>query len=97
MTKKLMIAALALAALTSIATDGAFARGGMGGHSGMHSNFSGGAQAMGGSKMMGGSKAIVARPVGLRHHRHWFYGPYAYNPCWKYTPAGWVNVCLPPK
>jgi hypothetical protein len=90
-SKKLMTAALAVAALTtvSIAASGdAFAKGGHGGHGG---GFRGGFH--GGAKFFHGG----------RHHGHRFghrnwrggYG-YAYNTCWQYTPYGLVNVCLQP-
>lgn len=95
MTKKLMAAAIAVAAVTTvtIASSGdAFARGGHGGGHG--GGFRGGFHG-GGAKFFGGGRHFGHRWHG---HRHWygkrFYGyGYAYNTCWKSTPYGLVNVC----
>ena len=95
MTKKLITAALAVAALAtvSIAISGdALARGGHGGGHG--GGFRGGFHG-GGAKFFAGGRHFGHRWHG---HRHWygkrFYGyGYAYNTCWKYTPYGLVNVC----
>ena len=81
--KKLMTAALTVAALAtvSVATSSdAFAKGGGGG--GFRGGFHGG-----GAKFFGGG-----RHFGHRFYRFGGYG-YAYNTCWKYTPYGLVNVC----
>jgi hypothetical protein len=85
-SKKLMTAALAVAALAtaSIASvSDAQARGGHGG------GFRGGSH--GGAKFFAGG-----RQLGHRWHRRFFGYGYAYNTCWKYTPAGLVNVCKVP-
>jgi hypothetical protein len=94
--KKLLTAALAVAALTTAsiaASSDASAKGNGGGGRGMggHSSFSGGKFA-GGGKFIGGGK--------FHHHHRWHgyrygYG-YGYNTCWKWTPAGLVNVCVVP-
>ena len=90
-TRKLMTAALAVAALTTvtIATSGdAFARGGQGGGhgGGMRGGFHGGA------KFFAGGRHFGHRWHGHRFYRYGGYG-LAYNTCWKYTPYGLVNVC----
>jgi hypothetical protein len=96
--KKLATAAFAVAAFAtlSIAASGdAFARGGggraTGGGMNMHSIGSG-------TKFVGSAKTIGrGKLVGARRHGHRFYGRgYAYNTCWKWTPAGRVNICLYP-
>jgi hypothetical protein len=97
MMKKLATAAFAVAALAtlSVAASGdAFARGGSGGGRSMGSAHMG----VGAGKFVGGGKIIVGggKFSGYRwHHHHRFYGfGYGYSPCWKWTPTGWVNVCL---
>jgi hypothetical protein len=95
-TKQLMTAAFAVVALAtaSIAVSSdASAKGNGGGGRGMggHSSFGGGKFA-GGGKFIGGGK--------FHHHHRWHghrygYG-YGYNTCWKWTPAGLVNVCVVP-
>ncbi len=88
-TKKLMAAAIAVAAFAtvSVATSSdAFARGGHGGGHG--GGFRGGFHG-GGKVFHGGGRHFGHRWHG---HRHWGfkrfrgYG-YAYNTCWKYTPV----------
>jgi hypothetical protein len=93
--KKLLTAAVAVAALAtvSIGTSGdAQARGGHGG--GFRGGFHGGA------KFSHGGRHFGHRWHGHRHghrygHRFYRYGGYgyAYNTCWKWTPVGLVNFC----
>ena len=81
-TGKLMSAAFAVAAVATLslgAGGDAQARGGNSG-GGMRASFSG--------KFSGG-QGMVRRAEGHRFHRFGF----AYNTCWKWTPAGLVNVC----
>src|ERR1043165_1941314 len=95
--KQLMTATLAVAAPATVSlppANDASAKGmggGGGGHSmGSHASF-------GGGKFVGGGKFIG----GGRFHNHRWYGHrygfgYGYNSCWRWTPAGLVNVCVVP-
>jgi hypothetical protein len=57
---------------------------------GNHASFSGG-KFVGGGKFIGGGKFHNHRWYG---HRYGF--GYGYNTCWRWTPAGLVNVCVVP-
>ena len=85
-SKKLMTAALAVAALATASIASVGDAQALGGHGGGHGGgFHGGFH--GGAKFFAGG-----RHFGHRWHGH----GYAYNTCWKYTPYGLVNVCKAP-
>jgi hypothetical protein len=59
----------------------------------------GGGRGMGNHASFGGGKFVGGGKFGQHNHR--FYGHrygfgYGYNTCWRWTPAGLVNVCVVP-
>ena len=81
-----MSAAFAVASIATLSLGAggeAQARGGHNGGGGMRASFSG--------KFSGG-QGMIRRAEGHRFHRFHRFG-FAYNTCWKWTPAGLVNVC----
>lgn len=89
MTKKLMTAALAIAALATVSIATSAPANARGGHGGGH----GGGIHVGGAKIFVGGGRVFSHRFNHRHFGFYRFG-YGYNSCWKYTPAGLVNVCV---
>jgi opacity protein-like surface antigen len=93
-TKKLMMAALAVAALAtaSIAASNDASAKPMGGGARSMSGGMGGSKFVNSGKFIGGGK--------FNGHHRWYGHRYGYgygsNSCWRWTPAGLVNVCVTP-